>query len=251
MQLIKNRKPLWVVAILMIGATSFLVARQVTTRGAATAQTPPGGAASPIADNVTPPPGATPDRSQPYWYVPYLNRDRDLPKFSGDINGIHIGSAAIRPEAPTKCAGQSRAATGDEAARLAALGPLAIPKVVTDQLRVAVPLVVSLCDDLVVAVVEYFDAPAGRPGVNVGGGAVEIRRELGTYGVGLDEAAERWTAGNIHGRPAALLAPVVDTFGTTAVVVTSQAGGSPETTLVRGAGVTLDFVIKLAEELYR
>ena len=251
MHLFKNRRPLWIAAILLIGATSFLVGRQLTTRGAATAQTPPGGAASPIAENVTPVPGATPDRSQPYWYVPYLNRDRDLPKLSGDINGIHIGSAAVRPEAPMKCAGQSRAATGDEAARLAVLGTLAIPTAVTDQLKASVPLVVTLCDDKVVGAVEYFDAPAGHAGVNVGGGAVEIRRELGVYGVGLDEAAERWTAGSIRGNAAAFLAPVVDTFGTTAVVVTSQAAGSPETTLVRGAGVTLDFVTKLAEELYR
>jgi hypothetical protein len=98
---ILSRKPLATslaaLAILGLGAVSFLVTRELTVREGAEAQTasPPAPATEIVpADDSTPVPGATPDTRQPGWYVPYLNRDGTLPLFEGELGGIVVGAAA-------------------------------------------------------------------------------------------------------------------------------------------------------------
>lgn len=112
-------------------------------------------------------------------------------------------------------------------------------------------VVATLCEGQVIEVEQHFDAVAGTTGVNPGGGAVTITRNSGGAGTDLQAPAGRWTAGTIGGHPAALLAPVVDTVGISAVVVVSKSGATTDLTLLQGAGVTLQFLVTLGDELYQ
>ena len=66
--------------IVAVGASAFTVI--YATRGSdAVTQ-----AQAPIdrpAKDVTPPPGATPDTSKPFWHIPYINQDEKRPTFVG------------------------------------------------------------------------------------------------------------------------------------------------------------------------
>ena len=238
-------------ALLVVGSFSFAVGHHFSDRGSAEAQDAPAGVAPPVSDSVTPVSGATPDRSQPNWYVPYLNRDRDLPKFSGTINGILIGDSARPATGPSACATTPSVLVGDQSATALSTSALAIRNESLQGVKASSDVVATLCGGQVIEVEQHFDALAGTSGVNPGGGAVTITRNSGGAGTDLQAPAGRWTVGTIGGHPAALLAPVVDTVGTSAVVVVSKSGTTTDLMLLQGAGVTVQFLVALGNELYQ
>ena len=237
-------------ALLVVGSFSFAVGHHFSDRGSAEAQDAPAGVAPPVSDSVTPVSGATPDRSQPNWYVPYLNRDRDLPKFSGTINGILVGDSARPATGPSACATTPSVLVGDQSATALSTSALAIRNESLQGVKASSDVVATLCGGQVIEVEQHFDALAGTSGVNPGGGGVTITRNSGGAGTDLRAPAGRWTVGTIGGHPAALLAPVVDTVGTSAVVV-SKSGTTTDLTLLQGAGVTVQFLVALGNELYQ
>lgn len=247
----KTRLLLAVTSLLVVGTASFLIGRQLSDRGRATAQDVPAAVASPVSDAATPVPGSTPDRSLPNWYVPYLNQDRELPKFSGTINGILIGDAARTATGPSACATTPSVLVGDEATTALLTTELAIPQTSLSGVKPSAAVVVTTCAGQVVAVEQHFDALAGAPGVNSGGAAVTITRNRGGTGTNLQAPAGRWTAGTVSGHPAVLLAPVIDTVGTSAVVIAFESGSNSDLTLLQGAGVMSQFLAGLAEELFQ
>ena len=95
---------LWLIALAasvvgILGTAGFIVGRWAASNSASADPLVPadqGGSLNqaPPGPNETPIPGSTPDRTRPYWYVPYENQDRLAPKFHGTINGIEVGRAS-------------------------------------------------------------------------------------------------------------------------------------------------------------
>ena len=222
----------WIGAGILAGvavAAGFAVGRVVLTDETATAKPgaqsagSPGQRTPPVDPNATPPPGATPDTSQPLWYVPYLNRNRDLPEFDGQINGIEIHPQARAGDPnPRGCAGSFEVALGDEALQTAVSaglisGSFDIPGAVPSENRP----VLELCDGKPQFFQQLYSFPPGHARTNSGGGYAEIQVLVGSDTAHIGQPEERWTSGSVRGLPAAFLRPILETpvFGDSAVLV--------------------------------
>ena len=93
--------PLWLAAVGAITLTVYLVRSPEPVIHAQTSPTIP-------AANATPAPNSTPDTSSPFWYVPYLNQERDAVKFDGAIAGVSITAQANQANGFDVCPGTGR-----------------------------------------------------------------------------------------------------------------------------------------------
>ena len=198
----------------------------------------------PPGPNETPVPGSTPDTTRPFWYVPYENQDRLTPKFHGTINGIEVGRAS--GPAPS-CAGVSIKPDFDVVRGTAfQIQVSALPKGVSLS---GPPRIAQCPDGRLIWLTFDLNVASGTAGANAGGGSITVWRWADVRWISQEAPAERWSAGVVAGRPAALLRPPLENIGQSAVVIADdQTRGS--TTLL-GGSVSLELLRQVAEALYR
>lgn len=233
-----------IVAVVITGS-AFAIVRSMHEGSEVRAQPPP----DPKAGlDTTPVPGITPDKSQPGWYVPYLNADRGKPQFVGKLAGIDIRpfDASVPVEDAGGCppgTAQLRERVGDElnndplGIRLGALVKATAPTEHPKALE---------CDGRLVTVDQHFNVLSADGSGTVTGSLKVFRSSVG-HRFWLPAPEDRWATAVVAGRQAATLKPVIGTVGTSAVILNDGRGY----TAVLGEGVTLQFLQRAAEEIER
>jgi hypothetical protein len=88
MQIVNRLSIRTAVAVVLVLAAGFIAGRSFHRSPSVAAepadQTPPPGDATPV-------PGATPDTSKDFWYLPYQAKDDSLPRYSQTVSGIALG----------------------------------------------------------------------------------------------------------------------------------------------------------------
>ena len=191
---------------LLVAGTAFAIAYAVQP-GQQGAAADPGGPPGP---EVTPGPGSPPDTAVDGWYIPYLNAERTQPRFSGVINGIHVGvSQQANPTTPA-CEGRTEALSAAERLEYAKeQGMLPVPGSLPGT---ATPLSgpeVHMCGLEVVEVAQHFHVAPTADTNDGGSGLLIVRSKISTT-AGIAASERRWRAADVAGRPAAVLDPVVD-----------------------------------------
>jgi hypothetical protein len=177
--------------------------------------------------------------------VPYLNQERSAPKFHGELNGIQLGALA----GPTPSCAQAKAepnwrnATGGTPFDL---NIAALPARVSLH---GLPEVGRCADDgRVMWVIADFEVAPG-PDVNGMTGVVQVSRWEAVRWYRQEFLAEKVTSGTIAGRPAVFADVGLSGIGQTAVFILDKGTGG--STMVLSSNVSLDYLKKIAEVLYR
>jgi hypothetical protein len=238
-------------AVLIPAATGFLVARVFFSDSAtASDRVPPEGGTLtgilPPGPDVTPEPGSTPDRSRPYWHIPYENQERMAPKFRGELAGLLIGQEP--PDAhdeARRCPG-AVIETSPNAMRESWF-PLTLSGL-PDGVQVKATTVAT-CDDGRPLWIEVdLEIAPGTAGAGAQGGTINVWRAPGVRWWLNEGSTERWSEGEIEGRPVALLDEIVEGIGDAAIIVVDEeTGGS---TRVWGSGASLALLQQVAEAMY-
>ncbi|MBI2767827.1 MAG: hypothetical protein HYX53_18175 [Chloroflexi bacterium] len=241
----------------VITGTSFALVRAVNQGSSAQAQPasqPTVSAdATPLPEatpdgNATPLPGATPDMSKAFWFVPYENADRKKPPFVGVLGGIEIMpfDDSVPLDERGGCPPGTVSLTepvGDELSQQPLgirLGGMAAT------VTAALPQTGMACDGRLLSVHQSFDVSPGEGG-GKGAGGLNVDRQTFGHRFWMAQAFDRWSEGSVNGRPAALLKPVIGTYGTSMVIVNDGEGF----TFIRGEGVTLEYLLRVAAEIER
>lgn len=170
------------------------------------------GNSSPPDGSVTPPPDSTPNPATPYWYVPYINQDRQRAAFKGELGGLAIDPGSPGRSAFDICPGDGMRAAqpGTELDTVAGPGPLRIDIRVLPQGVVPTNLPDAfLCRGALAQVAWAFSVPSGLEDVNEGGSSLHISRLLGLEPINRAGPIERWDAHTINGHKAVALNSVV------------------------------------------
>ncbi len=199
----------------------------------------------PPGPDVTPIPGATPDTTQPWWYVPYQNAERGKPFFRGEMNGIWITdgddgrSVCENPERT-----EPQQADGTDLSTL----PRDLPAGVVREDQP--PNFQALwCGGRVVLNASMYSYPVDEEAGVRGGGLIVVRfRGDPTVSVSIPE--ERWYPETIAGNPAAIARPILPELGLgeSAVVVWEEDKGI--VTTVRGFNLPLATMLAAVDGLY-
>lgn len=197
-------------AVVLIGTMTFVLA--YSSRG-------PDAVSRATGEQPTPDPGATPgtsatpDTSQPYWYVPYQDAEKAKPKFEGVLGGAQILSTPAEFDATTLCPSGLWQAPG-EALQRASEGVTAIK--LPDLPAGIIPLgepEVWLCGADTVQVSWSLEVKAGTPGVETNGSGLTVTRTKGERRVFAPASAERWKTIHLATGEAAILLPVIAVDG--------------------------------------
>ncbi len=242
--------------LVLVAATSFWVGRAFSDDGPAAATDPtatpaatpePGSTPTPIptfpGNDVTPPPEATPDTSQPFWYVPYLNQDRMKPRFTGEVAGILVGPDVHVTGIPCSV-GEAVAGTPDDV-----LGsPLEIPASTLPPGAALLRQEVANCRGQVIHNSLSFEIPAD-PDAGYFGGSLSISRSLSDPAVDASFPGDRWQETTVEGRQAALALPILPDLGLgdSAVIVFEDG----VLTVVSAYNLPLDDILRTAETLFK
>jgi hypothetical protein len=242
-----RRISLWTAPLVVLATVGFLAGRLVAEDGEAQA----GPKVDLPNEKTTPDPSATPDRSQPLWYLPYLNADAKLPRFDGELNGLVItpGSYPRTPEEdPTLCPDGSFAVShrDDEALEAVSSTDFAIDDGSLPGALMRTEVEVWSCDRQPRYMTMHFEVREGA--LSPQAGSLLLTKTAFGNRVGLSGPVNRWSAGTVAGRPAVLLHYVIDDIGEAGVAVLNETGG---VTLVWGVGVPEAFFLELMEALYR
>ncbi len=162
--------------------------------------------------SATPLPMSTPDTTQPFWHVPYENAERQKPKFRGMLAGIEIDPQPSDVDARAVCPSGFEATT--DALDRVAEGPLAVK--VESLPTGVVPLggpEVLVCAGETWEVGWTFEVRAGTIGVEETGSGLSILRGRGLRRIFGAGSPGRWSEVTVGGKPAALLAPIVEADG--------------------------------------
>lgn len=244
-----------------VGGAAFVYGRE---RGASDSLASANSPALPAPETLPGPtdlpiPGAAPDTSRPGWGVPYRNEDEAKPRFDQEFNGIRVGPT-VRGATNNFCdwgdAQYTTSAVG--AASPLAMNIQSLPKNANLDRETVIQ-----CRGTVVAVGREYsitpDADAEsrvRSGAaswfDVGhGGAIYVSRGYKDFPASDSQiAAERWSAGTVGGRPAAIARPILDGgFGNSRVVVWDEARKIQ--VVVSGIEVRLETILRIAEEVSR
>lgn len=236
----------------VLGTASGRTDRPVKPQGAASVvpAQPPGSDATSVATA-----SATIDTSLPLWGIPYREADAAKPRFDQEINGIKVGPTVKISGAPF-CYNTNAAYVGaDEAA----LSPLDFtvtqmpPGFALDR-----ETIIACSGRVAVVEREYVAMPA--PGIESKiasgeiswfdaqhGGKVSVSRSYADYpALTSGISADRWSAGTVNGRPAAVGRPILDGgFGDSALVVWDD---GVQLTLT-GLEVKLSDLMRVAQEV--
>lgn len=193
--------------------------------------------------DVTPIPGATPDISQPWWFVPYVNQDSAKPRFEGTVNGIVISTSPIGPEA--KCEAPSYSTLDLVAGTELGIEPAYLPAGAVTEPTSGGPVLV--CDGTPVSAEAAFSIPADEKG-GVRGGDIWIYRYRSTTARAQALApADRWTSGTVGGVLAAIAQPILPDLGIGNSAIIFYRDGV--VTRLTASGIPLDQLQKVAEGL--
>jgi hypothetical protein len=207
----------------------------------------------PPGPDVTPEPGMTPDTSKAFWFVPYLNQDRQKPRFVGELNGLQIDPASKGRSALEICppTGLDLPPPGTTVEVATQLGPLQLDpaRMPAGVKPVGLPGV-FVCGPDVAQVYWNFEYPAGTPGVNPGGGAINVSRMRGQEPVIHAAPQDRWLATRVAGMPAVASPPII-TVNNKSVGTCFVAVYDPETDVLTTvlAGESLEFCLAVAKEV--
>lgn len=209
----------------------------------------------PPGPNTTPEPGATPDVTRPFWYVPYYNQERDSPKFEGTIAGISISPNPPETSGFDACPGtglkELPGKPAVEAARSA--GPLQIDdRFLPSFLRTEQAPSVWTCGTTTVEVSWGFAVEDGIRGVGKGGTGVVITRTAVGGVTGISGSPGRWSTEMVAGHQAAVMAPILAVSGY--VIGDCYAGVKDTATRVLTqvtAGGTSDFCTLILEAVLK
>jgi len=196
--------------------------------------------------DVTPLPGSTPDTSQPFWYVPYLNQSYKTPLFDGTIAGVHIASGG---DYGLPC--DTNVTPVEGAAGLTAVA--GTPFSLTSSFRpdgIASPdrIIVGLCRGRPVSAEATYPVTSD-PATMRYGGTILVFRHAGLPVAGLSIPRDRWSAGAIAGRPAAIARPILPDIGLGDSAVVVLDGGV--VTIVSASGIPQAQVEKFAAGLFQ
>ncbi len=237
------------VALVAIVVGGFFIGRAIKG-GPARAQDPAVQAdgpahGSPPPGDSTPVPGATPDKSLPDWYIPYLNQERNEPKFQGQLNGITLGVS----DGPTPSCTKTIAAADWEPSIAGTPFDLHFDSLPKRLNLHAVPQVGVCGDDgRTMWIIARFEVSAGD-GVSGSTGVVQISRWESVRWYPQKFLATKVSAGTVAGRPAVFADVGTSGIGQTAVfVVDDEIHGS---TMVLSSNVSLDYLKTIAEALYK
>jgi hypothetical protein len=206
-----------------------------------------------------PRPGATPDTSRPGWGLPYRNEDAAKPRFDQEFNGIKVGPTVKVASSGICKAGEAQYTTpAVGAASPLAMNIQSLPRNANLDRETVVQ-----CKGTVVAVErEYAITPDADAESRIRSGAAnwfDIEHGGSIYVFkGAKEfpaqdsqiAAERWSAGIVGGRPAAIARLILDGgFGNSMVVVWDDI--EKIEVVVTGIEVRLETIVRIAEEVSR
>lgn len=189
---------------------------------------------------ITPAPGATPDMSQPFWWVPYRNADRMAPKFTGEIAGITIDPAQ---QFGPSCASREEAGTDEEAgASVLALDLSYLPDG-----SVLTARQIAKCEGELLYNTFDYDVEQD-PQVAGQGGYFRVSRWKGPPGASFAFSAGRWEEGEISGRTAAIGHPILPVGVGESVVLVHEDGVM---TMVHGVDMPIEELIAVTVGLYQ
>jgi hypothetical protein len=196
----------------------------------------------PPGPDVTPVPGTTPDTTQPWWYVPYLNAERDKPLLDDTIAGIRIGPDVDPGSSCNDGTGSPGAAADAKGTRFDLDLPYQPPKTT----RQPGSEYVSLCNGQVVSSEADYTVGADPDGSPFGG-SFKVYRHIGEPRESASIPAERWKELIIAGLPAAFAAPILDEIGLGQGAIIQYRDGV--VIKVAAVGIPTDQLIKIAEGL--
>lgn len=192
--------------------------------------------------DVTPIPGATPDTSKAFWYIPYLNEAIKSPIFDGTIAGIRIGSGVD----PGSACNSGRTTTGTPAD---ASGTPVDPESSFKPDGIGGPerVIVGLCDGKpVLAEATYL--VSADPTVMRFGGDIQVYRHFGAPIVVRAIPSDRWSESTIAGHPAAVAQPILPDIGLGESAVIVYVDGI--VTSVQAVGIPWPQVLQFAAGLF-
>lgn len=205
----------------------------------------------PPANDVTPEPGSTPDTSQPWWWKPWENAERDQPIFEGELAGILIQ----REPAPTRADVLANEGcepfypTPRREARGTALDPEppwlpANSHPIDDEFDIAI-----WCgNDVLSARAQWRVPPDQESGLH--GAEILVYRYFfdGTPAAMVALPEGRWFQSDVAGFPAAVARPLVENgFGQSAIVFVD----GDIVTQVVARGLTVEQLLHIAGGLAR
>jgi hypothetical protein len=242
------------VAIAATAAGTFLVVQSLDDEGDATAA-PPGTATlatgdtpvipTPPGPDVTPAPGATPDTSQPWWYVPWVNAERDKPLFEGTLAGIYIANGASGPA--YKCEGTGTLSEDVSEADGTAVDVRldAVPEsLITEQMS----LTTSLCDGMPYAAEVHYLIDADEEWAPFGG-SVMLYRHHGEPIASVAIPAWRWEEREIASLRVAVAHPILDDLGLGQSAVVAYREGV--VTVILANEIPFHRLLNIGEEVLR
>jgi hypothetical protein len=230
-----------------VAAGSFFAVRALTGgSGPAAAEGPQSTDLDYPAADVTPIPGTTPDTSQPWWYVPYLNAEKAKMPFEGTINGITVTVADVAFDRECDEFDYGDLSVADETA----LGIHAtyMPEGATiDPITGYLPVVI--CDGEPVSS-QLSITVTSNPREHRYGGTIRIYRYYNSQSMVSAQFPEyRWSPGEIDGNRAIFARPIFPDIGTGGTLIGIDDG--PIMTTVFSDSIPFEEVRKVAEGLYR
>lgn len=240
---------IWAAIALTIAGIAYSLRSPEAITRAQGAPTPPGA-------DATPQPGVTPDTTKPFWYIPYLNQERDLPKFDGTIAGVRVNSTPVGVSGFSICPGSGL----DEVPGTAAIdsarnaGALRIDdRLLPAYVKSAQVPDVWRCEASIADVTWVFSVEQGSPGVDKGGGTVTVLRTKGRSTAATVGSAGRWKEQLIAGRPGLAMTPIL-VVGDHVLGQCLAASVDEKTnvlTQVIATGGTTEFCTAIAEEVLK
>ncbi len=202
----------------------------------------------PPGPDVTPLPGAAPDLTQPWWYVPYLNAERGKVPFSGTVNGIVITTASVTldpAEFQSTCSTIRRTPATHADADVRGALPSYLP---LGTIRSDAEFDVAFwCDGSLLSVGSQFEV-ASDDSKGMRGGTFTVYRYRGEPVAGATAPSERWSASTISGYQAAVAAPILPEIGLGTSYVVVYDGEF--VTRVMASNLPLVEVVKITEGLF-
>jgi hypothetical protein len=195
-----------------------------------------------------PDPNATPDITQSWWHIPYLNYDYKQPVENLTLNGISVGPDVERDS--DECDDDAQGVFAEEALEAIAGSPVDIPLTAfpDDAIIRVEDTIVVLCGGEPMTAEVRVSFPQGSPASRFGGSLL-IFRWHGEPQERMFIPAYRWSEGTVVGLPAAIAAPILPElgYGNSAVLVYD---GSV-VTKIQASDVPLDDLLAIAEEVVR
>ncbi len=252
-------------AVLAYAVTSLLTGGGTETRAgdpggpAGTMDTPPG---DPSANatataafwehpgrTVTPEPGSTPDRSQPFWFVPYQNADRMKPRFEGELNGflIEFGADDGREGCPSPEWLDSLESEGTEMS----VFPRVLPEGTMVEHGSLSTGLATICSGRIVHAFAKFIVPAEPPEGRLGGSFSVVRMRVPAPVISSVLVPEdRWMEASFGGRSAVVARPILDELGLgrSAIAVYDMTTGI--LTLLDADGIPHEELMAVARSLF-